>query len=429
MTVRTFLLPDLGEGLQEAEIVTWHVKEGDAVRADQPLASVETAKAVVDVPAPWTGRITKIHAAAGSILPIKTPLVDIDVAEDLHAVAPTQGRTEPRVSPSTTTETDRGTVVGSMPSSEGEVEETMIVRRRIRPAPPPLPVRETKHESPPSRGTSPSGQVAATTIKALPRVRRLARERGIDLQTISGSGPRGAITLHDLETQRSRTSTVVQTAAHRNTPPAGQTLRGPRRAMAQTMALARDTIAATTLFDDADIDAWSKGEDITVRIIRAIAMAVREVPVLNAWYDGDRLELVVHDHLDLALAVDTPDGLIVPVIRDAGSLDPRTLRSRLDDIKTRTRARQIAPEDMRHATLTLSNFGMMAGRYATPVVVPPMVAIVGTGRLCHDVVAVMGGIACHRRLPLSLTFDHRAVTGGDACRFLAAMIRDLERND
>lgn len=199
--------------------------------------------------------------------------------------------------------------------------------------------------------------------------------------------------------------------------------------MAQTMALARDTIAATTLFDDADIDAWAKDEDITVRVIRAIAAGVREVPILNAWYDGDKLELTVHPRLDLGLAVDTPDGLIVPVVRDAGGLDRRALRARLDDIKTRTRARQIGPEDMRGATLTLSNFGMMAGRYATPVVVPPTVAIVGTGRLCHDVVPVLGGIACHRRLPLSLTFDHRAVTGGDACRFLAAVIRDLERRD
>jgi len=416
VAVRTFHLPDLGEGLQEAEIVAWHVKEGDRVRTDQPLASVETAKAVVDVPAPWSGRIAKIHAAAGTILATHAPLVDIEE----EGSAPTSPKPAAK-----TAEPDSGTVVGRMPSAGGDLEETMIVRRRPTPAAPPSPAPPAAppprtRVSEPSRGP----------VKALPRVRRLARERGVDLAGLSGSGPRGAVTLRDLETAAAaRTESLSPPATARSQAGESRSVRGPRRAMAQTMALARDTIAATTLFDDADIDAWAKDEDITVRVIRAIAAGVREVPILNAWYDGDKLELTVHPRLDLGLAVDTPDGLIVPVVRDAGGLDRRALRARLDDIKTRTRARQIGPEDMRGATLTLSNFGMMAGRYATPVVVPPTVAIVGTGRLCHDVVPVLGGIACHRRLPLSLTFDHRAVTGGDACRFLAAVIRDLERRD
>ena len=410
MAVRTFLLPDLGEGLQEAEIVDWHVKEGDLVRTDQPLASVETAKAVVDVPAPWSGKITKIHAAAGTILKTHAPLVDIEEAG---------ASTAPTPPPAAASEGDSGTVVGRMPAAGRELEETMIVRRR---GAPPRPAAAPSPSPPPPALV----RVSHGPVKALPRVRRLARERGIDLSGVAGSGPRGAVTLRDLERAPAPPSPVALS-------PAGtagaHVVRGPRRAMAQTMALARDAIAATTLFDDADIEAWAKDEDITARVIRALALAAREVPILNAWYDGEKLELTVHDRLDLGLAVDTPDGLIVPVIRNAGGLDRRALRARLDDIKVRTRERRIGPEDMRGATLTLSNFGMMAGRYATPVVVPPTVAIVGTGRLCHDVVAVLGGIACHRRLPLSLTFDHRAVTGGDACRFLAAMIRDLERRD
>jgi pyruvate dehydrogenase E2 component (dihydrolipoamide acetyltransferase) len=147
--------------------------------------------------------------------------------------------------------------------------------------------------------------------------------------------------------------------------------------------------------------------------------------VLNAWYDGEKMERTLHQHIDLAMAVDTPDGLIVPVLRDVGRKDAQQLRGELNRIKEATRNRSVAPADMKNPTLTLSNFGMMAGRYATPVVVPPQVAILGTGGLRHDVVPVMGGIEVHKRIPLSITFDHRCITGGEACRWLAAVIKDL----
>ncbi|MBT8141463.1 MAG: 2-oxo acid dehydrogenase subunit E2, partial [Gammaproteobacteria bacterium] len=128
-----------------------------------------------------------------------------------------------------------------------------------------------------------------------------------------------------------------------------------------------------------------------------------------------------------AMAVDTPDGLIVPVLRSVESKNLQQLRADLNEIKVATRNRSVSPAQMAKPTITLSNFGMLAGRYATPVIVPPMVCILGTGGLRHDVVAVMGGIEVHKRLPLSLTFDHRCITGGEACRFLAAMIKDLEK--
>jgi 2-oxoisovalerate dehydrogenase E2 component (dihydrolipoyl transacylase) len=321
VAVRTFHLPDLGEGLQEAEIVAWHVKEGDRVRTDQPLASVETAKAVVDVPAPWSGRIAKIHAAAGTILATHAPLVDIEE----EGSAPTSPKPAAK-----TAEPDSGTVVGRMPSAGGDLEETMIVRRRPTPAAPPSPAPPAAppprtRVSEPSRGP----------VKALPRVRRLARERGIDLAGLSGSGPRGAVTLRDLEAApAARPESLSSVAPARPSEGESRSVRGPRRAMAQTMALARDTVAATTLFDDADIDAWAKDEDITVRVIRALAAGVREVPILNAWYDGEKLELTVCPRLDLGLAVDTPDGLIVPVVRDAGGLDRRARRARRAANKT-----------------------------------------------------------------------------------------------
>ena len=199
--------------------------------------------------------------------------------------------------------------------------------------------------------------------------------------------------------------------------------------MAQSMSLSRDEVAQCTIFDDADIHDWIHKGDVTVRVLRAVVAGCHAEPRLNAFFDAESTSLQIHQHIDIAMAVDTPDGLIVPIVRDCGNKSPEQLRADVNQLKEATRNRTVAPEDMRDYTITLSNFGMMAGRYATPIIVPPAVAIIGTGGIRHDVVAVMGGIEVHRRIPLSLTFDHRCVTGGDACRFLAGMIADLARPD
>lgn len=394
--MKTFHLPDLGEGLTEAEIVAWHVGEGDVVKTDQPLVSMETAKAVVDVPAPWSGRIVKLYGQPGDIIPTHAPLVDFE--GEGPTISPKAAPPEPP--PQASAKPDQGTVVGQMPAGDRVVEERAIIRRKT---------------AEPKR------------IKALPKVRRRARELGIDLASVPPTGRHGETTLADLE---NRTAQPTPASPPSRPPPVvgrPEPIRGTRRAMAQVMAQARDAVASTTLFDDADIDRWSGRFDITARVIRALVVAIRAEPGLNAWFDGEALERTLHGRLDLGLAVDTPDGLIVPVLRDIGQADPATIRQELDRVKTATQARSLQPSDLMHPTFTLSNFGMIAGRYATPVVVPPTVAILGVGRLCHDVVPVLGGIATHRRLPLSLTFDHRAATGGEACRFLAALIHDLER--
>jgi pyruvate dehydrogenase E2 component (dihydrolipoamide acetyltransferase) len=150
-------------------------------------------------------------------------------------------------------------------------------------------------------------------------------------------------------------------------------------------------------------------------------------PALNAWYDAANNTRTLLKRVDLAVAVDTAEGLFVPVVRDIGVKDLAALRAALKTQKEAAHNRSVTPEDLRDFTLMLSNFGTLAGRYATPVVVPPAVAILGAGCLRHDVVAVMGGIEAHLRMPLSLSFDHRCVTGGEACRFLAAVIADLQR--
>jgi pyruvate dehydrogenase E2 component (dihydrolipoamide acetyltransferase) len=184
-----------------------------------------------------------------------------------------------------------------------------------------------------------------------------------------------------------------------------------------------------TLVDDADIHAWPKGTDVTVRLIRAIVAGCKAEPALNVWYDakGGWRRLVKKVHI--GIAVDTPDGLFVPVLRDCGSRDAADLRRGLDNMRRDVEARKIPADELRGNTITLSNFGMIGGRYSAPVVLPPTVAIIGAGRIMNAVVADEGKPAVHRVVPLSVTFDHRAVTGGEAGRFLAAMTADLAKPD
>jgi len=202
-------------------------------------------------------------------------------------------------------------------------------------------------------------------------------------------------------------------------------LKGVRRNMARVMADAHAKVVPTTLVDDADLHAWIGKQDITARLIRAIVTACRTVPALNAWFDGEALAVTRHPQVDVGIAVDTDDGLFVPALRNADMLDARGIREGINRLRAQVEERTIPASELSGYTISLSNFGMFAGRYATPVVVPPCVAIVGAGRLAHDVVAVIGGIEVHRRLPVSLTFDHRAATGGEAARFLKALLDDM----
>lgn len=409
MTVKTFNLPDLGEGLPEAEIVNWLVAEGDTVEVDQPMLSVETAKAVVEVPAPYAGRIRKIHAPDGTILPTHSPLVDIDTAAGAEDAAEPPPEKAPAAAPKAAADDgereDSGTVVGKMMSSDEVLQDADIAGR--------------------------SRRRKAGRIKAAPAVRALAKELDVALEDCRPTGRHGRIVADDVRAAAgSRASESARHTPRLQLPPGQpEPLRGPRRAMAQSMSASRDHVAQCTLFDDADIHYWTPGQDITARLLRAMAAGCQAEPALNGFFDGASMSRQLEERVDVAIAVDTPDGLIVPVIRDVGRKSARELRDDLNRIKQATRERSVKPEDMRDFTLTLSNFGMMAGRYATPVIVPPTIAILGAGGLRHDVVPVMGGIETHKRIPLSLTFDHRCVTGGEACRFLAAVIKDLQRHD
>jgi len=390
--VTTFNLPDLGEGLPEAEIVAWHVKVGDRVTLDQPMLSVETAKAVVEVPSPYTGTIVKLHAQPGDTVQTGRPLVDFDLP------AGTTRTTKSAFGGGTSA--GQGMVVGHMASSSEEFVDRAIAGRERRGA------RER--------------------VRAAPAVRMLAKRLGVDLASCRATGRHGLVSVDDvlaasnLSTARTKTATPNVsglTDADR--------LRGPRKAMSASMSLSRDEVAMCTIFDDADIEAWTNRADITIRLIRAIAAGAKAEPGLNALFNPDGPARKIMQQIHLAIAVDTSEGLIVPVLRDVGAHSAAQLREALNGLKERTRNRSVSPEEMRDYTFTLSNFGTLAGRYATPLVVPPTVAILGAGKLQRDVVAGASAPEIHTRLPLSLTFDHRCITGGEACRFLAAVIADL----
>jgi len=242
-------------------------------------------------------------------------------------------------------------------------------------------------------------------------------------RSLSPQGERGS--------EASRTALSASGKPLRTQPPgvsaSGQPepLTGVRRNMARVMADAHAKVVPTTLCDDADIEAWTPGNDMTVRLLRALVRGCRAEPALNAWFDGNTLTRTLHPQVDVGLAVDTPDGLFVPALRNADVLDANGLREAVNRLSAQVQARSLPASELSGYTISLSNFGKFAGRYATPVVVPPCVAIVAAGRGRHQVVPTMGGIATHRVVPLSLTFDHRVCTGGEAARFLRAMLDDL----
>jgi pyruvate dehydrogenase E2 component (dihydrolipoamide acetyltransferase) len=368
--MKVFKLPDLGEGLQEAEISAWHVAPGAVVAVDQPLLSVETAKAIVDIPSPYGGKIKKLFGAPGDMLQIGDPLVEFDDGGEPAA-------------------RDAGTVVGRVETSAAVTREKSTI----------------------------AGRTTAAAVKATPAVRALAHKLAVDLAVVTPTGPNDTVTAKDVE----RVARIFRELGPL------EPLRGVRRTMARAMAQAHAEVAPVTILDDADVAAWwPASKDLMSRLIRAIAAGCKAEPALNSWFDSHALGRRVLEKIDLGIAVDTPDGLFVPVLRDIGRRAPDDLRAGLERLRRDVAARTIPPEEMRGYTFTLSNFGTFGGRYANPIVQPPTVGILGAGKIRDGVVAAGGKPAVHAVLPLSLTFDHRAVTGGEATRFLTAVINDLE---
>lgn len=368
--MKYFKLPDLGEGLQEAEIVEWHVKVGDTVKADQLLVSVETAKALVDIPAPYDGVVAKTFGGEGDILHVGEPLLGYEG------------------------EADAGTVVGRLEGGGSHQDDQFFV------------------------GAAPSTR-EHMSARATPAVRQLARQLGVELTGLIGSGPDGLITRSDVES-------ASQTERDRF---GGEKLRGVRRSMALNMARSHAEVVPVTIYADADLHRWGRARDPLIRLAKAMAAACAVEPMLNCGFDGKSLSIKHHDTLNLGIAVDTPDGLFVPVLRDVGNRSSDDLKEGITRLRADVQARSIPAREMMGATLTLSNFGTMFGRYANPIVVPPQVAILAAGAIRDEPVAMAGKVVVHPILPLSLTFDHRVVTGGEAARFFKVLVEALEQPD
>ncbi len=448
MSTKQFKLPDLGEGLPDATIIEWYVKVGDTIKLDDNLVSMETAKAVVDVPSPVSGKVLKLAGGAGDIVVTGHMLAEFELDASMPQRAEGQ---------------DTGHSHGAAHEEEPAPEP-----KAAAPAAPTATQASAKAEASADAGTvvgamqvgtavMAQAAIASGGVKAMPAVRATARKLGVDLSRVSPSGPDGTVSMDDVKraaadgsakpgaapprtaqaapptaSAPAQRSTVSQAGKPMRTQPPGvaatgqpEQLKGVRRNMARVMADAHAQVVPTTLVDDADLHAWSGRQDITARLVRAIVTACKTVPALNAWFDGPNLSHTLHPHVDIGIAVDTDDGLFVPALRNADMLDAVGVRAAIKRLRAQVEDRSIATSELSGYTISLSNFGMFAGRYATPVVVPPCVAIIGAGKLSHDVVAVMGGIEVHRRMPISLTFDHRAATGGEAARFLAALLDDM----
>ena len=350
-----FKLPDLGEGLQEAEVVEWHVRAGDSVTGDQRLVSVETAKAIIDIPSPQAGIIDKLILQVGEMAHIGEPLLKYKEAykDDISVQ-------------------DISAVVDEQPTQVSAAASSDIFM-----------IGAAKHNTPAS-----------------------------DHPAINSAD----------------SSELNLTAPER--------LKGPRRTMAKVMSNSRANVAVATLMDDADISIWPNGTDTSARLCRAIVYACQQMPVLNAHFDGNTLSRQVHKNVNLGIAVDSSDGLFVPVISSLEQLDLAQIRAQLDHFKHAVNTRSISPNEMQGATIALSNFGVISsnnstgkkgGRYGSPIIVPPQVAIIGAGRISLEAAVIDDKVQPRLQLPLSISFDHRCVTGAETSHFLAAMIFDLEK--
>lgn len=382
-----FTLPDLGEGIAEAEIRKWLVKEGDLVAEHQPVVEVETDKAVVEVPTPRKGKVLSLARAEGEVVRVGETLLTI--TEDLAEQA-----ARPR----------SVSVVGELPEAE---------------------------ESTPEAGKRPQEQVRAT-----PAVRALAREKGIGLEGIARTGPRGSVTREDvLAALQKGAAATDEFGPVERTP-----FRGLRRTIARNLLKSHQMTVCVTGMEEVDVtELWNlrvkekaeldrQGIHLTYFpfIIKAVQHALREHPILNAAVDEAGEAIVMKKYCNIGFAVDTPEGLIVPVLRDVEKKSILDLAGELLTLSERARQRTITLAEMKGSSFTITNFGQFGGGFATPIINYPDVAILGCGRITDRPWVVAGEIAIRKILPLSLTFDHRVTDGGEATRFLTRVARYLE---
>jgi 2-oxoisovalerate dehydrogenase E2 component (dihydrolipoyl transacylase) len=421
--VPDFLLPDLGEGLAEAEIIAWHVAVGDQVTIDQPVVEVETAKAAVEVPVPFAGTVAALHAAPGSMVAVGGPLISVDPAGQPPAAGDSAAP-----APAPAEEASGSVLIGY-----GTPAATGARRRRAN--------RGQPHRSPgPARVIS-------------PLVRKLARDAGLDLAAVRGTGPSGIIRRCDIEQagRASAAGTPIKTdtapatadriaAATTGTGEAGEIrvpLRGVRRAVAEKLTRSRREIPEATVWVDVDATELlatravlnTRAPDRPVSLVallgRFTVLALRRYPELNAHIDGD--EIVIPGHVHLGFAAQTDRGLVVPVVRDAHRLSTRDLSAALTSRTAAARAGELRPAELTGGTITINNYGVFGVDGSAAIINYPEVAIVGLGRIIDRPWAVDGELAVRKISELTLSFDHRVCDGGTAGGFLRTLADYIEQ--
>lgn len=451
-----FILPDLGEGVHEAELVKWRVKPGENVDEHQTLAEMETDKALVEVPSPWAGVIKELHGSEGDIINVGSKLVTYDVGQQQSESAPDTGgaqasqksagtnaarRAEPKLTQQQAEQIeeereDAGTVVGNM---SGDLSISERFRRR-----------ELEHAA--AGGT-------ATRALATPAVRRIARELGVDINRVPGSGRGGRVTASDVETFASNGGAATKAApAARSTadiraeatraPAAAPSadgdgiaqrvpFRGVRRKIAEALGHSVRTTVHFTVVDEADVTALDakRREYSTVLgqklsflpfIMTAVCQALRRHPSINANVDDDKGEILQKSVINLGCAVDTEHGLMVPVIANADRLSLVELAEAVADVAEGCRNRTIERERLTGGTFTISNVGSYGGMFATPIINYPEVGILAAGRAYEKVLTRDGMFYAGKVLPLSMSCDHRVVDGAEGARFLNTVVKLLE---
>lgn len=392
MPEMTFALPDLGEGLEDAEIVRWLVSEGDEVSLNQPIVEADTAKALVEIPSPFEGRVARLHAAEGDTVEVGAALVTFEVTEEAEA-----GR--------------KAVLVGY-----GVEEETSPKRRRrLRQGAAAAPDREGKPLAPPP-------------------VRRLAKEMGVELSEVSGTGPGGRITRDDvMAAAREAPGGPVVTDDDIERVP----VKGVRRLVAEKMSRSvREiphvttflTVDATAIDEARDRAASSTGTKISplAVVARAFVEIVNKHPKLNASFDAEAGEILIHRSVHLGVATDTERGLIVPVIRDAHRMDTTGMASEIARLSEAARAGKATPEDLTGSTVTISNVGSFGAEYGTPIINHPEAAILALGIVQVRPAVLDGEIVARPQVVLSLSFDHRLLDGAEAGRALKDLKSLLE---
>jgi len=410
VTLRQFRLPDLGEGLTESDIVEWRVAEGESVELNQIIADVETAKALVELPSPYAGVVAELHARAGETVNVGDPLVTFAVAGEaptVAAAAPTPDSDEPQAS-----------IIGHAVQPERTGHPARRARKvpaGVRPAAP-VVVRVDRAERP----------------RSTPPVRHLARQLGIDLERVTGTGPQGLITRDDVATIAIRVADAG--------PVTRLPIRGVRKHTAAAMVASAFTAPHVTVFHTIDVtpafelaaritESTGTKVNLLALVARAVCVTLAEHPELNSRWEESTQEIVQYGYVNLGIAAATDRGLVVPNVKGAGELGAVALAGALAELTVEARSGKASPERLSGGTFTITNIGVFGVEAGTPILNPGEAGILALGAAQRRPWEFEGGIALRQVMTLSLSFDHRVVDGAQGSRFLAELGRLLSAPD